>query len=69
MNIKSEGLTFFEKKIKDALHLDVSKLDFATLPDGVVAITDFGESYMLTNNPLYMDWFKAYERLKYGEVS
>lgn len=68
MSIHLQGLSFFEQKIKEYLNLDVSELDFTVHPDGVYAFTDYGDSYIVTNNADYMTWFKSYEDLKYGEI-
>ncbi len=68
-SIHSQGLSFFEAKIKEFVQVDVADLDFATHFDGVFAFNDKGERYLVTNNADFMGWFKAYEDLKYGEVS
>jgi hypothetical protein len=67
--IHAQSLEFLEAKIKEHLGVNVADLDFTTLEDGVFAVDDWGKSFMVTNNPAYMSWFKAYEDLRYGAVS
>ncbi len=61
-----EMMDAIESAIDTELNMNVSKLEFACFVDQVIALTDDGEPYLLTDHEPYVRLFMAYEILKHG---
>lgn len=60
------GLNKIKKLIKEHVNVDVDEIDTSVVEGEVIGVDNFGKSFKITDNKVYVDLFKLYEKLEYG---